>query len=190
MAGWHHKHIEAFEFFSSQNNPHLQLTPEETDGLWQLLLLLQKKKELQAVHSFRKEIIYQAFGLFMLETVALLKNNIDHSNLKLTRKEDLVMRFMKLLKEHFREERSVRYYADQLYISPKHLTKTVKEVTGKTGGELIDEMVVIEAKLLLDYLGHSIANVAESLHFSDQFSFSKYFKKQTGITPTAYRSRL
>jgi AraC family transcriptional regulator, transcriptional activator of pobA len=190
MVGWHHKHIEAFQFLSSQSIPHLSLTTDETEGLWQQLLLLQKKKELPSAHAFRDEIIQQTFGLFMLETAAIYKNYNNYSNLKLTSKEDLVIRFMKLLTEHFSEERSVQYYADRLYISSKHLTKTVKEVTGKTCGELIDEMVIKEAKLLLNYLGHSVANVAESLHFSDQFFFSKYFKKRTGLTPTAYRSNI
>jgi AraC family transcriptional regulator, transcriptional activator of pobA len=190
LAGWHHKHIEVFQFLSSQRTPHFSLTPDEADGLWQQLLLLQKKKKLPSAHAFREKIIQQNFGLFMLETAAIFKNYNHHDNLKLTSKEDLVIRFMKLLAKHCNEERSVQYYADKLYISSKHLTKTVKEVTGKTCRELIDEMVIKEAKLLLNYLGHSVANVAESLHFSDQFFFSKYFKKRTGLTPTAFRSNI
>lgn len=191
LAGWHEKHIDVFQFLSSQHIPHLSLNADEADGLWQQLLLLQKKKELPSTHAFREEIIQQAFGLFMLETAAIYKNyHHHHSNLKLTSKEDLVIRFMKLLAKHCSEERSVQFYADKLYISSKHLTKTVKEVTGKTCRELIDEMVIKEAKLLLNYLGHSVATVAESLHFSDQFFFSKYFKKRTGLTPTAFRSNI
>ena len=66
----------------------------------------------------------------------------------------------------------------------------MEDVTGKTCRELIDEMAIKEAKLLLNYLEHSVANVAESLHFSDQFIYSKYFKKRTGLTPTAFRSNI
>jgi AraC family transcriptional activator of pobA len=106
----------------------------------------------------------------------------------LTRKENILTTFMKSLTEHFKEERSVQFYADALFITPKHLTKTVKELTHKTCGEMIDEMVILEAKILLDDLALSVANVADQLQFSDQFFFSKFFKKHTGINPSKYKN--
>lgn len=92
-----------------------------------------------------------------------------HAALKiiLSRKEDLLMRFLKLLSTHFKAERSVQFYAGLLFVTPKHLTETVKELTGKTAGEFIDEIVVTEAKLLLLDPSLSVAGVAESLDFSD-----------------------
>jgi AraC-like DNA-binding protein len=63
----------------------------------------------------------------------------------------------------------------------------VKEITNKTCGEMIDEIVIMEAKIMLDDLGLSVATVAEQLQFSDQFFFSKFFKKHTGITPSKYK---
>jgi AraC-like DNA-binding protein len=98
------------------------------------------------------------------------------------------MRFMKLLSLHFREERSVQYYAAKMFVTPKHLTKMVKELTGKTCGEFIDEMVIAEAKILLNDSANSVANVADLLHFSDQFFFSKFFKNATGLSPSQYKS--
>ena len=80
------------------------------------------------------------------------------------------------------------FYAGILHVTPKYLSKTVKEITGKTCGEMIDEMVVIEAKALLNDTSLTIGQVADELHFSDQFFFSKYFKKQTGISPFGYRT--
>jgi AraC family transcriptional activator of pobA len=60
----------------------------------------------------------------------------------------------------------VQYYADALYVSPKHLTETVKEVTGSTAGEWIDDAVILEAKVLLRNHDISIARVAEEHQFS------------------------
>ena len=78
---------------------------------------------------------------------------------------------------------SVNFYANLLYVTPKHLSICVKEITGKPCGELIDERVVAEAKALLHNQELTVAHVAEELNFSDQFFFSKYFKKCTGMSP-------
>jgi AraC-like DNA-binding protein len=63
----------------------------------------------------------------------------------------------------------------------------VKEVAGKTAGDLIDEMVITEAMILLNDPACSIGQVAVLLQFSDQFFFSKFFKNKTGLTPSEYR---
>ena len=79
-------------------------------------------------------------------------------------------------------------YLCQLRMTPHHLSKTAKEITTKTCGELIDEMVIVEAKILLSDLSYSVAQVADQLNFSDQFFFSKFFKRHTGLSPKDYKS--
>jgi AraC-like DNA-binding protein len=74
-----------------------------------------------------------------------------------------------------------------LYVTPKHLTETVKEMTGKTAGEWIDDAIILEAKVLLRNSGTGIAQVANLLNFPDQSSFGKFFKKHTGYAPTEFR---
>jgi AraC-like DNA-binding protein len=187
-TGLHHKHIDAFYFFSSNSNPRMLLTEEEAHNIWHLMLKLRQKEKLPVSYAFRKEMIEHTFSLLLFELAAFFKNRDYWGEVRLTRREDLAMDFLKILRENFRTERSVQYYAQQLFVSPKHLTKTVKDVTGKTCGELIDEMVIMEAKLLLDNHELTVANVADTLHFSDQFFFSKFFKKHTRMTPTQYRS--
>lgn len=189
-AELHKKHIDAFSFFSTQSDPLISLTKEEFDLLHQLMLLLREKDLSSTEHPFRKEVILHGFNLFMFELAAIVRKYRENKILKFTRKEDLMFNFMKLLASHFKEERSVQFYADQLFVTPKHLSKTVKELTDKTSGELIDDMVITEAKILLDDSTLSVGNVADALHFSDQFFFSKFFKKHTGHSPTEYKSSL
>jgi len=186
-AELHKKHIDAFTFFSSQNDPHLSLSDSEADMLHKLMLFLQQKDLSDADHPFRNEVIHHSFNLFIFEMGALFKKYRGNRIVHLTRKEELLMSFVKLLAQHFKEERSVQYYADLLFVTPKHLSKTVKEITGKTSGEFIDEMVISEAKILLDDHALSIGNVADALHFSDQFFFSKFFKNHTGLNPSEYK---
>jgi AraC-like DNA-binding protein len=90
-------------------------------------------------------------------------------------------------KSNSESQRNVNTYAEQLSITPKYLTETVKEITGKTAGEIIDDFVLLEAKLLLDNPALSIAEIADELHFSDQSFFGKYFKRHAGVSPKEYR---
>lgn len=185
----HKNHIDAFGFFASQNDPLVLLTDEEAEHISGLMLSL-KKLYVNTDHPFKEEILQHSFSAFMFEIAALFKKYRHEEAVRFTGREDLLMRFIKLLNVHFKEERSVQYYASLLFVTPKHLTKTIKEITYKTCGEIIDEMVIIEAKILLDDHTLSIGNIADELHFSDQFFFSKFFKNHTGITPSDYKATI
>ena len=141
-------------------------------------------------HPFKEDMMHHGFNLFLLELAAVAKKYRGNEEHGMTRKEDILFNFLKQLAAHFKEERSVQFYADALFMTPKHLTKTVKELTTKTCGEFIDEMVIAEAKILLGDLSYSVGQVADHLHFSDQFFFSKFFKRRTGLSPKEYKSSL
>ena len=181
------KHADRFDFFSLQAVPLFLLTDEEANLLNTLMLSL-KKLFSNEEHPFKEEVMHHGFNLFMFELAAISKKYRGNVEVKHTRKEDILLGFLKLLSQQFNAERSVRYYANSLYITPKHLTKTVKELTTKTCSEFIDEMVIAEAKILLSDHALSVAQVADELHFSDQFFFSKYFKNHTHLNPTEYKN--
>ncbi|MDE6542153.1 MAG: AraC family transcriptional regulator [Muribaculaceae bacterium] len=95
--------------------------------------------------------------------------------------------FLKLVRAHYAQERSVAFYASKLYISPKYLSLVVKEATGRSAARWIDEFVLMEAKNMLRYSGKNIQQVAYALNFSNQSAFGKYFKHLTGMSPTEYQ---
>jgi AraC-like DNA-binding protein len=94
-----------------------------------------------------------------------------------------------LLQSDFRTKHEVTYYASTLCVSSVFLTRAMKKATKKTAGQWIDEMLVAESKILLRKSGCSIKEIAEKLHFSDQASFSKFFKKNVGMSPSKYKGR-
>ncbi|MCW3111584.1 MAG: transcriptional regulator, AraC family [Segetibacter sp.] len=188
-SGLHKKNIDAFDFFSSQAKPVVKLDKKKIEILFQLFSILYKKSTTEDNTFFKEEFIHHSFNALIFE-IAFLFRKSNTAHLKITRKEDLAMRFMKLLPLHFRRQRILQYYADLLFITPKYLTQTIKQTTGKTAGQFIDEMVTMEAKVLLNDFSRSIGQVAEELNFSDQFYFSKFFKKHAGINPSDYRSNL
>ena len=103
------------------------------------------------------------------------------------RRSTYVHDFMRLVHLNYMRERSLAFYASQLFISPKYLTVLVKEATGRSATEWINEFVIIEAKNLLRYSGKNIQQVAYALNFPNQSAFGKYFKHLTGTSPTAYQ---
>ena len=180
------KHLETIALAASKN-PVITLDAVSAAMVDTLFSMLKGKAGLQEKPELYNETIEHAFSLLILELASFIKTKSIESPTTLGRKEYLTFQFLKLSGRHIREHRSVNFYAEMLYVTPKYLSMVVKEVTGKTCGELIDEMVVKEAKVLLDNPEVSIAHVADELNFSDQFFFSKYFKKQTGKSPLHYR---
>ena len=185
----HKTHPEALRFLLQQSDPLFLLTDKEAETLL-TLMLYQKNMVDNSDHPFKEDMIHHSFNLFLLEVAAVAKKYTVPGEQGMTRKEDILLNFLNQLAAHFKEERSVQFYADALFMTPKHLTKTVKELTTKTCGELIDEMVITEAKILLGDLSYSVGQVADALHFSDQFFFSKFFKRRSGMSPKEYKNSL
>ncbi|MFN0173877.1 MAG: helix-turn-helix domain-containing protein [Saprospiraceae bacterium] len=101
----------------------------------------------------------------------------------------LFRRFVKLVSQHFLKLRKVSEYAKLLNISADHLNRTIKSQSEKTAGELIDSMILTEAKAYLLHTELSNAEIAYQLDFSDPSHFNKFFKKQTNCTPLQYRGK-
>lgn len=105
-----------------------------------------------------------------------------------SRKLTYVQKFLRLVREYHRVQRSIGFYAEKMYISPKYLSLVIKDATGKSAGEWIDQYVIQEAKNLLRYSGKNVQQIAYELNFSNQSSFGKYFKNLTGMSPTAFQN--
>lgn len=111
----------------------------------------------------------------------------EEGNTSTSRRNEYVREFVRLLQIHFASERSVNFYAEKLFISPKYLSLLVKETTGRSASCWIDDFVIMEAKNMLRFSGKNIQQVAYALNFSTQSSFGKYFKHLTGMSPTEYQ---
>jgi AraC-like DNA-binding protein len=80
------------------------------------------------------------------------------------------------------------FYADKLCLTPKYLSKLIKQASGKSAPEWIDNFVILEAKNLLKYTNLAIKEIVFQLHFPNQSVFYKFFKAHTGMTPSEYRN--
>lgn len=104
------------------------------------------------------------------------------------RAKALVMKVIKIIVTNYCEERSPAFYAQQMHITPQHLSTVVKKVLGMTITDLIAQFVIIDAQTKLTSTDLSIKEIAEELNFEDMSTFGKYFKRYTELSPRQYRS--
>ena len=105
-----------------------------------------------------------------------------------TRQEEVFERFISEVEAHYKEERSVKYYADHLCLTPKYLSSVIYSVSQRLAGEWIDNYVILEAKTLLKSGKLTIQQISEHLNFSNQSFFGKFFKRYTGVSPKEYKN--
>ena len=103
------------------------------------------------------------------------------------RSKRLFENFLNLVSRHHASERGMAFYAERLGLTPKYLSKLIKQVSGRSAPDWIDDFVIVEAKNLLKYSNDSIKEIVYKLHFSNASVFYKYFKAHTGMTPTEFR---
>ncbi|MCH5239392.1 MAG: AraC family transcriptional regulator [Muribaculaceae bacterium] len=100
----------------------------------------------------------------------------------------LTEKFISLVQQNFKKERFLEFYSGKLEVSPKHLSRTVKDTTGFSAVEWIDRFVILEAKVLLKSTNMSVQQISDELNFPTQSFFGKYFKKHIGKSPKDFRN--
>lgn len=178
---------DVLSYFTSKYLPQWELDQNDAAIVKKNMKELAEKQETILSHLYGKELLYLSFTSFLYEIAALAQKYAQSINKNISRKENLVMNFTALIVAHFKKERGLQFYASELNITAKYLTETIKEMTGKTAGEIVESFVIQEAKMLLNNPELSIAEIAEELNFSDQSFFGKFFKRCTGFSPKNYR---
>ncbi|GAB1462314.1 helix-turn-helix domain-containing protein [Pedobacter sp.] len=179
---------EIIHLLSSDLLNKFSLNEEEFADMVASLNSLKRKMKLSSDTPHLKDIIRHGFLAVLYEILIFYSKYRVFTSVKLNRQEELTTNFLNLLSEQFKLEKRVQYYADALFVTSRYLSTVVKKVTGKTAGEIIDEMVINEAKVLLSSHLMNVAQVADELRFSDQSFFGKFFKKYTGISPSIYKA--
>ena len=105
-----------------------------------------------------------------------------------TAAERLMQRFFDLLAESDGTVRSVKAFADRLCVSPNHLSAVVKQQSGQTVMQLLNAHTVLHAKILLRHSTLPLADIADRLGFENPPAFSRFFKRETGVTASSVRN--
>jgi AraC family transcriptional regulator, transcriptional activator of pobA len=99
----------------------------------------------------------------------------------------LLQKFIQLVNNYYIEKRTVEEYASLLFVTPNHLSHTIKTVSNKNALSFINERLITEAKSLIKHTALNIAEITYQLSFTDPANFGKFFKKHVGVTPLEFR---
>ncbi|MCK3683144.1 AraC family transcriptional regulator [Maribellus sp. YY47] len=179
--------LDMIQYFAT--SPILQISfPEnEFEEVWEIVRIMEKRQH-QSQFPFTIDLLHTLLVAVSYMMAKQINENMPLKNPNESRREKLTVEFIRLLHVHFREQHNLNFYAERLGVTSKHLSENLKKVTGFTGRELINMALVCEAKVLLVNDNVKVAVVSDQLNFSDQFAFSKFFKRLTNSSPTEYSS--
>ena len=167
------------------SEPRLTLAEKDNHHLMELMCIIRRYL-LSAGHPFRSECLRTTYGLFLLELNAILERTICNRRFP-KRIEELFFDFLRLVPIHFTEHHDVAFYASQLCITPRYLSQIVRDISGRTVIDHINQMLLMEASYLLQQTSLPIADIAVRLHFSETASLTRFFTRMKGINPSMYR---
>lgn len=173
-----------YPFFDGVHPPVLYLEPTAETELRPLLARLHQ--ETRHPEPQQAEVV-RAYLLLLLELAARHFAAPATEGAALARQQ--VRQFGALLNQHYRQQRTVHEYAEQLHLTAGHLNAVCRRVLNKTASTLIHERVVVEAQRLLTHSALSVAEIAHALGFDDPSYFGRYFRKYAGQPPEAYRQQ-
>ena len=175
------------QYMKIRINPTILLQESEIKTLDECMLRL-RQTILQTSHHLQRLLIQNTLMGFFIEMGNIFSERKEYNTPpSLTRKEELFESFLRILYMYCKEQHVVSFYAEQLYITPQYLSLILKELTGRSANKWIDEALMQEAKILLKAPQATVQQVADALHFSDQSTFGKFFKKHAGMSPMEYR---
>lgn len=175
--------------FHYMQRPFWSLQQEDERRLCRLLEIATDALE-RPCHISLRDILQNIFRVYMSELMDIVFRQRNFSAPDDEQgKTDILLHFLYLLNNHYLQHHEVKWYAEQLCISPNSLSVALKNAYGKNANTFIDERLIEKAKQYLSDNRYSIQQVADMLNFSDQSSFGKFFKRITGVSPKTFREK-
>ena len=164
----------------------LNASPAEFSRILRMIYLTWDILQLK---PYRRKTVQNLLQSIISDIQYIKKDIADESEKhdQSTRTQDVFMQFKRLVHKYCFSERSIPFYASQLHVTPHHLSAIIRKASGHSVMYWINRATIQEAKLLLktnDAMGYEIA---DQLHFSSASAFSKFFKRETGMTPKMYQ---
>lgn len=179
-------YLEKFNFFGNEGQQAIPLDENQFDLFNTYFDLIRAKTADKTVSQ--PQVIRSLIDIILNEIEAAHKKQSIENPVTVDRNTAVLSEFKALLAKHFIEERQVSFYAEKLHLTPKYFSTIIREVSGKTAGSWINEMLVLESKVRLQNPQFTVAQIAYDLNFSDPSHFGRFFKKHVGLTPLEYRN--
>lgn len=176
----------AYQPISELGQPVVQLNEIQAEHLWNRMQEIITY--LGSNHRFLDESLRTLYTLFLLDLRDMMEDSIGYHQYS-ERTTGLFINFIRLLPRHFVNHHDIGFYADELHITTTHLSRIVRQMTGRTVVDHINQMLLMEASFLLQTTDLSLAAIAQRLNFANQSSFSKFFTRMKGVNPKHFRRK-
>jgi AraC-like DNA-binding protein/mannose-6-phosphate isomerase-like protein (cupin superfamily) len=166
-------------------SPYLPLTSKASETITDLLEEMETEfyneqaQSLTALRAYFHILLTKLSRLYAAE-----KSDADSKGTP-----SLVLQFERLVGQHYLTDHSVKDYAKRLGVSSSHLRDTVKAATGQAPGQKIRQKLALEAKRRLAHENATVAEIGYRLNFEDASYFARFFKRETGMSPIAFRQQ-
>ena len=164
----------------------IKLTDKEWDEMGMYFSLIWETVQ---ESTFRKEVVQHLLTALLYNIRYIQKKNQSNINQSPSHQEELFRRFIALVNEYNKKERTVSFYADKLCLTPRYLNTVIRQVSQQTVMEWINQAVTLEAQVLLKHSNLMVYQIADELNFPNPSFFCKFFKRRTGMTPQEYQKR-
>ena len=172
-----------------ENNPIIALDEKESSLFLQYYNLIRSKFETESQHHL-KHLIDMLLQAFIYEFHDSMEKRIKIDPPQYNSADNLFISFLDILVNSYPKQRSVSYYAEKLFVTPKYLSAICKEISGETASDLITRYVKKDIENLLKQPNKTIKEIANELGFANLSFFGKYVKRIFGVSPKEYRENI
>ncbi|MBQ3633795.1 MAG: helix-turn-helix transcriptional regulator [Paludibacteraceae bacterium] len=165
-------------------NPTWHMTEQQMQVILQYINLLRKLIEVnkpQAITSLVRSMLYNQAADYQVTP--------QQAN-TISRAEQICGQYLSLVEMHCRTQHTVEWYASQMCLAPKYLSNVVKQTLGFSPNKYIDQALMRQAKSLLSSTSLSVQQISDRLGFQNQSHFGTFFKRQTGLSPKAFKQQV
>lgn len=180
--------LDIMSVFQTLRNRHLfTLADSEMSEIMNLYISMGRVIKVRE-KPYRLNILKSYMSIIYYTITPVINNRqVEPVQSRLSRQEEIFIRFLSAVEENYKQARSIKFYADILCLTPKYLSSVVFVASKRPAGEWIDDYVMLEAKALLRSEKYSIQQVSDMLNFPNQSFFGKFFKRHAGVSPKDYR---
>ena len=173
-------------FLFARTHPVFHLDNNQTKALENDIQHI-KEKIIDTGHRFRRELVMTMLKALIIDMSDIIYRFQQVGEAGQTRAEAIFRDFIQTVEKNYRTERRVSWYAQQLCITSKYLSETVRTVSRRTPSDWIDSYVTRELRVMLRNSTMSIKQIADELNFANQSFMGKYFKEHVGMSPSQFR---
>lgn len=168
----------------------VHLSQDSVDRVAHYNALIEDLLEKEQPSKSQKAILMSLLRALLLEICSQLRKEIHVNDLRVTQSKELFSRFLKLLAKTKVKHQNISFYASELCVTPKYLSKVCQDYSNRTASDWIQQFVNNDIRNYLKYTNYSIKEIAYMLGFANLSHFGEYCRRKMQKSPSALRVEL